>query len=107
MLKVINLVREKKFDEASEYGDETAEIAASENHNWHLYTKNITYRSKTVCWSACSWGNLATFIFYGEKFDDKKEEVNRLKSVLRVLSHNVFLPLINRKPKNYDEFIMY
>ena len=87
MQDVIGLIYTKRYYEASLYGDATSDHMARMNEDCDVYTKNITYISNTWYWTATSWGNIATFIFYGSKFQNKKKEVIRLKQVLESLSY--------------------
>jgi len=112
MERVIRLIHEKQYEQAVLYGDDTAKTMALKNESWDEYTKNVTYTSNPCFWTIRSWGNLATFIFYGSRFEDKKAEIKRLKRVLSVLSSYGALPSPKREEPNikrYDlsDFVVY
>jgi hypothetical protein len=79
---VIQLIKEKNYEQASKYGDKVCYNAVNNNEDWiwdHVH--KITEINNE--WNSCSYGNAAMFIHYGSQFPERTNEIKRIKKLLK------------------------
>jgi hypothetical protein len=78
---VKKLIKEKKWEIASKYGDSISYRAVINNEDWWWHqTSGITTINPT--WNSGAYGNAAIGIWYGRNFPERSSLIENLKDLL-------------------------
>lgn len=78
---VITLIKQQRWKEAAKYGDHISYEAATTNEDWwYEQIDSITCVDKQK-WNSTSYGNAAMGIFYGSKFPERKDIIDKMKKI--------------------------
>ena len=77
---ILLLIKENKWEEASQYGDHITYQAVINNEDWIWQQSDSIDSIDKNIFNSCSYGNLAIVIHYGSKFSDRAESIMKLKN---------------------------
>lgn len=83
---VILLIQQERWKEASRFGDHVCYSAIINNEDFIWEQLAPCSLTPDLEWNSCSWGSVAMAIYYGQKFSDRHDDIEKLKKVIKELS---------------------